>query len=71
MKDKHTVGEKMARNSRKIAILLFLFVSNKTICVLLGVYQDHAHLTIAEQFSTLLAIFIKCLENSSLLTKGH
>ena len=32
MKDKHTVGGKMARNSRKIAILLLLFVLNQTIC---------------------------------------
>ena len=31
MKDKRTVGEKMARNSSKIAILLLLFVLNQTI----------------------------------------
>ena len=33
MKDEHTVGRKMARNSRKIAILLLLFVLNQTINV--------------------------------------
>jgi hypothetical protein len=31
VKDKHTVGGKMARNSPKIAILLLLFVLNQTI----------------------------------------
>ena len=31
MKDNHTVGGKMTRNSRKIAILLLLFVLNQTI----------------------------------------
>ena len=31
VKDKHTVGEKMARNSSKIAILLLLFVFTQTI----------------------------------------
>ena len=31
MKDKHTIGGKMARNSRKIAILLLLFVLIQTI----------------------------------------
>ena len=33
MKDKHTVSGKMVRNSRKIAILLLLFVLIQTICM--------------------------------------
>ena len=33
MKEKHTVGGKMARNSRKIAILLLLFILIQTIVV--------------------------------------
>ena len=35
MKDKHTFGGKMARNSRKIAILLLLFILIQTIVAVL------------------------------------
>ena len=59
MKDKHTVGGKMARNSRKIAILLLLFVLIQTI------YEIQCQKTEKLKTNTLLRYFI--LEDALIL----